>query len=140
MPDVKIEPHIPLQPQVKVEEKPLSRAKAIQVCQEKYPGDFKRKKVITLAIAIGSIALFVIPALAMLLTAVSACTFEVGLLVIAPIAILAITILIKKIDRRTLYWSGDLARILIKKKEEEVRKALDKTKGVEVKSKKSGTS
>lgn len=124
---------------VSIEEKPqdvnkIPRAKAIQICKDKYPDYFKKKKILTLAIAIGAIALLVIPAMAFGLAALSLCTFEIGLLFVTPVAIIAISILIKKIDDKTLYWSGDLARITIKKHEEKARKAAEKAKTVEIKS------
>lgn len=109
--------------QIKVEEKKLSRAEAIQICKEKYPKEFRRKKILTLTIAIAALVLFTIPATATGLAALSLCTFEIGLLIATPIALIGISILIKKIDDFTHYWSGNLARILIQKKEEEVRKA-----------------
>lgn len=117
----------PQQPAIKIEEKKqLSRAKAIQICEEKYPKDFKRKKILTLVIAIGALALFIIPTVAMGLAALSLCTFPIGLLITTPVALVAISILIKKIDDRTLYWSGNLARIIIEKKEKEAREAAEK--------------
>ncbi len=107
---------------IKVEAKKLSKAEAIQICKQKYPKDFKRKKWLTLAIAIAALVLLIIPAAAFGLSSLSICSMGVGVLAVSPIAILGVSILIKKIDDWTLYWSGDLARILLQKKEEEAAK------------------
>lgn len=121
-------------PAFKVENRDLTNAEAIKICQEKYPDEFKRKKIFTLAIAISAIVLLLIPAIAVGLAALSACTFEIGLLIVAPIAIIGVSILIKVIDDKTLFWSGKLAQIIIKKKEEEaITNAKSKT--IEVKKK-----
>lgn len=132
---VKVEPGRQQQPSINIQQKPLSRAKAIQICQEKYPSEFKRKKILTLAIAIGAIAVLVIPAIATGLAALSVCSFGVGLLIVTPIALLAISILIKKIDDRTQYWTGKLAMIIVEKKEEEAREEVKKAHKVDVKQK-----
>lgn len=105
-----------------------NNARTIQICQEKYPKDFKRKKILTLAIAIAALALLIIPAAAQGLAALSLCSFGIGLLIVTPIALLVISKLIKNIDDKTQYWSGKLAQIIIKQKEEEAQKALEKAK------------
>lgn len=104
----------------------LSNEEAIQICQDNYPDEFKCKKILTLVIAIGALAFFIIPAVAIGLTALSVCTFEVGLLAVTPIALLGISILIKVIDDKTLFWSGKLAHIII-------QQHADKAKSVDVK-------
>ena len=93
-----------------------SRAELIKECKEKYPKEFKIGKIKTLAIAIGALALSLIPLIASGLAALSLCSFGVGVLVVTPIAILGIGILIKKIDDITLYWSADLAGIILENK------------------------
>lgn len=126
-------------PEVKIEDnnpKKIPRAEAIRICKEKYPSDFKKKKILTLAIAIGALALFAIPLIAAGVAALSLCTFEIALLFVTPVSLIAIGILIKKIDDYTLYWSGNLARILIAQKEKEAQKAADKAKKEAEKAKK----
>ncbi len=125
LPNIKLENNLP--------PKKMSRAKAIQICQEKYPKEFKRKKILTLVIAISAIALLLIPLTATGLAALSICTFEIGLLIVTPIAILGISILIKKIDDKSLYWSGGLARLILDQKEKEARQKAEKAKKIEVK-------
>ena len=129
---VRVEP-IPPKEDIKIEEKKLSRAEAIRICKDKYPKEYKWKRILALSIAIAAIALVVIPAIATGLAALSLCTFEIGLLIAGPIVLLATSILIKKIDDKTIYWSGEVARNIIKKREEKARKAAAKAQKVEVK-------
>lgn len=127
-------PAAPIQAQNKPDQ--ISSEEAIEICKgEKYHSDYERSRIFTLAIVIGAIAVLIIPAIATGLAALSLCTFELGLLIVTPIALLGIGILIKKIDDETLFWSGDVARIIIdqKKKEEEDAAKKAAAQKVEVK-------
>jgi hypothetical protein len=121
------------QPPINVEEAELSRGKAIRICLEKYPTEYKTKRLIALAIVIAAIVFLVAPAIATGLAALSVCSFGVGLAIAAPITLLAVAILIKRIDNYTIYWSGDVARNIIKQQDEKARKAAEKLKKIEVK-------
>lgn len=139
----------PVQSQAGAEIPPYTNIRAIQICQEKYPDIYKKKRLLTLAIVIGTLALFIIPLIVMGLGALSLCSTGVGVLIVTPIALLAIGILVKKIDDITLYWSGNTARLIIdikqneaeeaakkeaaaQKKEEESKKAVENVKNDEI--------
>jgi hypothetical protein len=102
--------------------KPYEKYKAIQICKEKYPAEFQQKKIMTLAIAVAGIAMLIIPALALGLAALGACSFGVGVLIVAPVILVAASILVKRIEKRTDYWSGDLAVKMLEQKAKKAEK------------------
>lgn len=104
----------------------LSYAKAIQICEDKHPHEFRKKKLFTLAIAVAGIAMLVIPAIALAISALAICSFEIALLTVAPLALIGISFLVKKINDKTLYWSGELAKEMLKQEEESNKKAKAK--------------
>ncbi|MBS4166909.1 MULTISPECIES: hypothetical protein [unclassified Neochlamydia] len=126
-PSVGATPHIPLS--LKIEEKENSKSRAIQICQEKYPSDFKQKKIIALAIVIGTLSLTLLSVVGSIVAALTlASPLGIVLLVATPLAIVGIGLLIKKIDDKTLYWSRGVANGLIEKKAKEEKEAREKEK------------
>lgn len=102
----------------------LSKKDAIELCEKKYPKDYKQKKILALAIVITAVALLIIPAVVTGLTALSLCSGGVGFLITSPIVLLAVTALAWLVDKKTHYWSGNVAKILLKKKSEEEAKGI----------------
>lgn len=107
---------------IAIEYKDLSNVRAIELCQEKYPKQFRINKIKALVIAIAAIALVIIPAFALLISTVSTMSFGAAALIIAPSLLLGITLLIHKIDLVTLYWTGQVARNVLKIEDEKMRK------------------
>ena len=108
----------------------LTKYEAIRICEEKYADEFKRKKWITVAIAVGGLAMLIIPVVAVALMAISATTFNIGLLVAIPAVLVLSSLIVKKVEEKTHYWSGKLAENLIQIKEV---KDLKKAKKVQEK-------
>ena len=103
-----------------------SRYQALEICKKKYPEEFQRKKIFTLALAIISISALIIGGLALAFASLGVLSFGVAILVITPIALLVTSILVKRIDKITHYWTLDLAEKLLKAKTEEEEKKAKK--------------
>jgi hypothetical protein len=126
-PSVRTTSRVP--PSIKIEEQENSTVRAIQICKEKYPTDFKQKKIIALAIVIGTLSLTLLSVVGSIVAGLTlASPLGVALLVATPLAIVGIGFLIKKIDDKTLYWSGGVANLLIEKKAKEEKEAREKEK------------
>ncbi|KIC74242.1 hypothetical protein DB41_IR00120 [Neochlamydia sp. TUME1] len=126
-PSVRTTSRVP--PSIKIEEQENPTVRAIQICKEKYLTDFKQKKIIALAIVIGTLSLTLLSVVGSIVAGLTlASPLAVALLVATPLAIVGIGFLIKKIDDKTLYWSGGVANLLIEKKAKEEKEAREKEK------------
>jgi hypothetical protein len=103
-----------------------SRYKALEICKKKYPEEFQRKRIFTLALAVISISALIIGGLALAFSSLGVLSFGVAILAITPIALLATSLLVKRIDKVTDYWTLDLAEKLLKAKTEEEEKKAKK--------------
>jgi hypothetical protein len=109
-------------PEVYIQKEVLSREETIKLCREKYPQDFKRKKIYTLAIVISTLAFNLLSLVGLAFSCLTlASPLGIALLIATPLAIIGLAFLVKKIDDKYLYWSAKLAKKILELKEEEAK-------------------